>query len=403
MGTKRRIAELVADSIKTIRPDKPVVDLFCGMCAVAGAVSPSGRRVTGNDVQEYAALAARCLIVHESKPDEELLERLIGESVHNAELLFERFAQDILEERRLLANPSVSGYECLHGSWKHAANDAGVAQEVSEMRLNPRAIPYRLCTLTFSWGYFGLEQSIWIDSVRAAIDLLSDNGDLNDSQADWALLALVQTASVVSSTTGHTAQFIQARTAKSLERVVRQRKRDVIATLREQWAGLHPFGDKTWRSGNRVTTGDSLKIWPQLAQSVGSGVVVYADPPYTKNQYSRFYHVLETLTRYDYPEASGIGRYRPDRFSTPFSTRTGVVSAFSNLCSGVKMLDGVLVLSYPAAGMLSQYSEFDVQDLLRNEFDRVRLVLDEATWHSTMGARYGQSRSAVREQVFVAS
>jgi adenine-specific DNA-methyltransferase len=33
--------------------------------------------------------------------------------------------------------------------------------------------------------------------------------------------------------------------------------------------------------------------------------IVYIDPPYNSRQYSRFYHVLETLTKWDKPELFG--------------------------------------------------------------------------------------------------
>jgi len=34
--------------------------------------------------------------------------------------------------------------------------------------------------------------------------------------------------------------------------------------------------------------------------------VVYIDPPYNSRQYSRFYHVLETLTKWDKPKLHGV-------------------------------------------------------------------------------------------------
>lgn len=34
--------------------------------------------------------------------------------------------------------------------------------------------------------------------------------------------------------------------------------------------------------------------------------ILYLDPPYTINQYSTQYHVLETIAKYDDPELKGI-------------------------------------------------------------------------------------------------
>ena len=42
----------------------------------------------------------------------------------------------------------------------------------------------------------------------------------------------------------------------------------------------------------------------ELAKKIKADIV-YIDPPYNSRQYSRFYHVLETLTKWDKPELFG--------------------------------------------------------------------------------------------------
>jgi hypothetical protein len=58
----------------------------------------------------------------------------------------------------------------------------------------------------------------------------------------------------------------------------------------------------------------------------GAPVCVYLDPPYTRDEYSRYYHVLETLVRYDYPHVAGKPsiprRGERGRFASPFATRS---------------------------------------------------------------------------------
>lgn len=53
-------------------------------------------------------------------------------------------------------------------------------------------------------------------------------------------------------------------------------------------------------------------------------MAVYLDAPYTRDEYSRYYHVLETLVRYGYPASIGRGRVPvkgEDRFSSDLFTR----------------------------------------------------------------------------------
>jgi len=66
--------------------------------------------------------------------------------------------------------------------------------------------------------------------------------------------------------------------------------------------------------------------------------VVYADPPYTRDHYSRYYHVLETISLRDNPEVSTMvlkgkellsrGLYRKKRHQSPFCIRSQAPNAF---------------------------------------------------------------------------
>ena len=44
----------------------------------------------------------------------------------------------------------------------------------------------------------------------------------------------------------------------------------------------------------------------------------YLDPPYTHDQYSRFYHILETICKYDNPTLNYKAKYRIDRYMSDF-------------------------------------------------------------------------------------
>jgi serine protease Do len=84
--------------------------------------------------------------------------------------------------------------------------------------------------------------------------------------------------------------------------------------------------------------------------------VVYADPPYTRDHYSRFYHVLETMARGDDPQVSLVrsggrtslsrGIYRRDRHQSPFCIRSEVAGAFTTLFRSTRVRDLPLSLSY---------------------------------------------------------
>jgi len=71
--------------------------------------------------------------------------------------------------------------------------------------------------------------------------------------------------------------------------------------------------------------------------------IVYIDPPYNSRQYSRFYHVLETLTKWDRPKLYGVA-LKPDPENMSDYCRNNAKYKFADL---VKNLNAkYLVVSY---------------------------------------------------------
>jgi len=66
-----------------------------------------------------------------------------------------------------------------------------------------------------------------------------------------------------------------------------------------------------------------------LAKNIKADVV-YIDPPYNSRQYSRFYHLLETLIKWDQPKLYGTA-LKPEPENTSDYCKTRAFSAFKNL------------------------------------------------------------------------
>lgn len=403
MGNKHELADAVAGIVTSLPADRPFVDLFCGMCSVGSAIAPSGRPVWGNDVQWAASMVAQCLLTSADEPLTSDHLRAVLEAEYHANLseLDVRFHGAASRERRLLRDLNLPAFSREHAKWRHVGNSPARSREARALAAR-REGPYRLFTLTFAWGYFGLWQAMQIDSIRYSIDRAKARRALTPDEARWALLALMQAASCIASTPGHFAQYLRAETQTSLTRVAAQRRRDVWIQFLGEADTIRPLGTTEWRSANRVMRRDALTIWPELARHGYRDGVIYADPPYSKDHYSRYYHVLETLLRYDYPPAVGKGRYRSDRFVTPFSLATQVAASFDRLARGVASTNSTLILSYPSNGLLSSRADGDLRRLLKRHFASVSLVLRRPTLHSTLGARHGAQASSAEEQIYIA-
>lgn len=400
MGAKHSLAPTVAEVINEL-PKGPCLDLCAGMCSVAGALANTGRETWCNDVQMYAALVSQCLIasVEPQITVEQASTTMLRAFKRNAAALSRRFANELQEEADALTEDSYFSYKALADDWCHAGNDTDIADEVALLQISPK-FPYRLVSLIYSHGYFGLRQAIELDSLRYAIDFAGKNGILSMEQVRWCLMVLVETASKICTAPGHFAQFLEAHDPPSWKYIRRQRRRDVWTTFISSLKTISAYGTREWRAKNKVFCDDAMRLPSELRNSGGSPRIVYADPPYSEAQYSRYYHVLETLVKYDYPSVQSKGRYRNDRFSTPFSLITSVRGAFVSLIKGCTRLDADLVISYPSNGLLFQAGE-SLSGILHDYYRKIHIIEINHT-HSTLGGRHGPMKSSVVELVFVA-
>lgn len=91
---------------------------------------------------------------------------------------------------------------------------------------------------------------------------------------------------------------------------------------------------------------DNIKIYKQdsnlLAREL-SADIAYIDPPYNSRQYCRFYHLYETLVKWDMPKLYGVAlKPAPENMSLYCTTQA--VRAFEDLVSNLKVK--YIVVSY---------------------------------------------------------
>ncbi len=405
MGAKTRMAADILAAVDRADPRaETVLDLMSGTAVVSQTLAGS-YRVVSNDVQAYAAAIARAYLVH--APGGRALERLdverdLGAAYReNQAALLESLAPAVaLEDAFLeahglepdsvdpLGGPALSGpidptavrrarrslpadpaqlaaaYRefALRGTPAFAEEaDARVGgvfrraaalfsrEAIAARRVDPRARPYLLATAYYSNCYLGVRQAIAVDSLRCAIDGLADR-----EVRDHYLGALLHAVSVATSATSHFCQprglgsdgevkAVLARRALSIPSKLAAYSREIAATCAA--TRYHPR--------NAVLSGDwRAVLGPRWAEAQAD--VVYADPPYTADHYSRFYHVLEVLTRYDYPtlQLTGgrltKGRYpaRGTRARSGFCVRRQVERELADLARLTAERGAALVLSY---------------------------------------------------------
>lgn len=337
LGTKRALLPFILLAVEDLAPPNvTMLDLMCGSGAVAGALSRRWPTIA-SDAQAFCGLLA---LVQGGGYSEQRAVDVAAQlqSYYEANLMWLQgeVAEALREEDEILRStsdwPSVARHyqrfvrdfptypiAGRSGKWDPLAEVAARQAEFAGIS------PACLFTAYFSNVYFGVRQATEIDSLRHAISELSDPIDRS-----WALGALiVATHAVSTSYGGHFAQpYAPAERladAGLLGRVVRLRNR---SPLREFQARLRALSRASEAPVHRVETvpGPWRHALDEVARRVDpEGIVVYLDPPYRREEYSRYYHVLETLVTYTYPSASADAKVptkRVERFASEFHTRS---------------------------------------------------------------------------------
>jgi 16S rRNA G966 N2-methylase RsmD len=365
LGTKLRLLDTIEELVDDVDPIRGrALDLFSGSGVVARRLSRS-REVLAVDIQEYARVLAAALL-SERHLRRVQSEAILDEAQEFAEGLLRGPLRDLAAVERdaiaasLAGDPARLATLIEHGSILSAELESDVSSELDEVVAAAAAEmpsgPATVLTRYYGGVYFSYAHAALLDGLAAA------SRGLGVEERDGALATVLSTASdLVSSVGNHFAQPIRPRKADgrlkrvALAAVARRRQLDLAETYgawSDRYRTLEPpafFG--------RAVRGDYRAMLAAPPQSVS---VVYADPPYTRDHYSRFYHVLETITLGDEPEVSPVriggtsqlsrGLYRAERHQSPFCIKSKAPAAFDALFGLTRALDVPLILSYSPYG-----------------------------------------------------
>lgn len=363
LGSKLRVLEQISDIMSNLACDgEQVVDLFSGSGTVSNHLS-NKYSVTANDIQEYSRVINSALLCSNTSmlKVEEFLTSCTNSYFH--ELSEKCIAPLINLEKNAIKESFNGNNQLLCDVIESGSILAGDARKDSPIFETLNTVKDRLnksqelnsnkfiATKYFGGVYFSYKQAVDIDLISYEISLL------NNESKDIYMAALLSTVSeVVNSVGKHFAQPIRprykdGRPKKNLAKSIsKDRDIDVMSTFKK-------FLIKYTKSNKKKYQNYATKLdYSDMLKQSKNVKVVYADPPYTRDHYSRFYHVLETLALQDSPEISRTkingelkysrGIYREDRHQSPFCIRSKAPTAFEKLFFLTKKSGASLVLSY---------------------------------------------------------
>jgi adenine-specific DNA methylase len=356
-----RLLDFIEENVRKVTPkDAGVCDLFAG----SGCVSYKLSRlfpVVACDIQHYSKVICDALL-QPGTLTEETVKAFISEIKGSKSLLRDAFAPLIELEEEAIRNEDLELLTDIveHGSLevynleKTESKIAPVQNQVHE-KLKKTGLMGKESLISRYYGgvYFSYSQAVQIDVIMDAIRHYPNTADKN-----VLLAALLSSTSDIACTVGkHFAQPIKARDSKGkikklvYNKAIKDKTVDVFA-LFEEWLNKYISLPKG-KYSNTILQGDYMECLKMLTDNVRT---VYADPPYTRDHYSRFYHVLETMALDDVPEISMVkihgsthvsnGIYRKDRHQSPFCIRSKAPKAFEEMFMAISASGRNLLLSY---------------------------------------------------------
>lgn len=397
LGSKLRMLEAIKESVDDVAiEDGAICDLFSG----SGTVSKyflQYRDVISVDIQKYSQVIceASMRLLKEAPDVNDVLQDIENHTVSNA---LRHCFFELIEYERKCTEASKSGniaplYEIIEkgslyifekGQSDYLTPELKACMKLGLSKINETVLldssDSMICRY-YGGLYFSYEQSVILDCIAHWV--FEQNGLVHTK----ALAALLSTASDIVNTVGKQfAQPLKVRDSKGslkaslLNKIITDRSEDVYSSFAKWLSYYFSVGDDTHKC---LTICDDYANALEKLEKYNISVV-YADPPYTRYHYSRYYHVLETICLRDNPEVSttfpngkgGISRaiYRRERHQSPFCIKSQAESAFEVLFQKVKELNVPLVLSY---------SPFDASKAVTPRLQTIDQLVDKAKKYFT--------------------
>lgn len=375
LGSKLRVLDAITSLAREAAPQGgAAVDLFAGSTVVSQALAASGFRTTAVDTQSYSRVFAQALLGIDRAEGAEVDANALLRAAENALPRDAMWAAIAQEERDLIDSANAAALRSLEArlplAWRQDRVEADADAPLTSF---------------YAGSYFGVRQALQLDALGSVI--ASPASGLDAWQRATAKTALMHAASrVVHSAGKHFAQPLKARagnTAFHDRRLLSDRSIDVSTIFREACATIISVAPPR-DAGHRAVTDSAERF---VAQAGEAAKLYYLDPPYTAQQYSRFYHVLETIATNTPPRlpagaAPTMGLYPGDRYKSAFSSRRRAAVALATVLGRIASLKATAIVSYSvsARGSDGNARMIGLEELLavcRQVFDGHRVEMVE--------------------------
>lgn len=308
IGSKERLVSIIGKILrKRFGEGSLVGDLFCGTGTVSAFLKRMGYRVIANDNLFFCTLMAHAMLLISEEPEFSGLRNLTST---RTKLLVSPY-DNVLEYLNRL--PPIKGF--IYNNY---------SQEGTKGQENER-------------NYFTGENAGKIDAIRSRIEEWYGINAITYDEKCLLLTDLLEATVSVSNTAGTYGFFLKHLEPRALKRIT-----------------LKPSRIVPGRADHLIFSKDANELASEIAVDVA-----YLDPPYNWRHYAAYYHILETIAKYDSPQIFGKSGLRPwSKQRSRYSYRKDAYDALAEIINTLKAR--AILLSYNADGLVTHEEIMDI-------------------------------------------
>lgn len=358
MGSKKYLLQNGLGKLlkKELKTCNRFIDLFAGSGTVSWfAAENSKAEIIGCDLQEYGAILVQSVVGRTSALDVKNIKKLWIDKAKE-KIKKDAFYLESLQKFGTFDKKSVPVKEA-----------ASYCEDFAKGTISK----------AYGGHYFSPQQA-------RIFDILLLELPEEEPYRSVCLASLIEAASDCSSSPGHTAQPLRPN-VDALPYIADYWSMDVFERVESALKDISPRFAKKEGYGKVV---DAI----EFAEELKKGDLVFVDPPYSSEQYSRFYHVLETIARGSCSTVSGAGRYPPlsERPSSKFSLVTEAKKNMSTLLKKLSESSARVIITFPNQQCSNGLSSSLIQELASEYFEISEKMITNNM--STLGGKVEGSR-----------
>lgn len=397
LGIKTKMLNHIDEQINKLSNEgETLLDLFAGS-NIVGQYFSNKRRIYSNDIQKYSYIVAKATLVINKEFDYKLIDvKKIEDSNYfkeNYKKISKIFGNPLKYEKDLIIkcnnDPSYDNLlelKALYDNTPYVGHFSNKIEAFKNLEkyyteefynsLNNNE--YMLFTLNYAMPYFTLNQAVYIDSFRCAIEKLHNDNKISDTEYYVYLSLLIYGLEyAVSSIGDHFAQpqifklGKEKKYKKGIEKLLLKKSINIHDVMNEKQCEFVGINKESFYVENKCFCMDCIELLKN-SEIMKKVDIIYIDPPYTNAHYSRFYHILETLVSYNYPKIEFNGRYSSDRYQSPFCQKKNAYNEFSKMIKLCSVNKKKIIISYSDTDQcLITYDE--IKDICEKYYSKVEI------------------------------